>query len=85
MANSLTLNQILIIMTKQCEQERIFSVLKKISKQKKVSIKDFKQGPVLGSGTFGVVKQVFYKKKSSKQPFALKILDKSQIVEKDQV
>lgn len=53
-------------MTKHTEQERIFSVLKKISKQKKTTLRDFKQGPVLGTGTFGVVKQVFYKKKSSK-------------------
>lgn len=44
---------------------RTTEVLKSLSKKSRVKASDFVEGTILGVGTFGVVKQVFYKKKSS--------------------
>lgn len=56
-----------------------------IRNEKRLSLHDFEVAQTLGIGTFGKVKQVFYKKDSKKIPLAMKMLKKKEIVKLSQV
>jgi protein kinase A/protein kinase X len=61
------------------------NLVEKIRENKEVSIRDFEIGPTLGNGTFGKVKQVYYRPIKSDFVFALKILKKQDLVKLNQV
>lgn len=65
------------------EQSDLICVLKEMAKHSKLQFKDFKKGRIIGTGTFGHVRIVFYKKGSQKLPFALKIMEKKNIIDKN--
>lgn len=48
--------------------------------KKSLNISDFDQKQTLGIGTFGKVKLVFFRGARKKFPFALKILQKTEII-----
>ena len=50
-----------------------------------LSIKDFKIGTTLGTGTFGRVRQAMLKRDTSRQTYALKILKKTTIMKLNQL
>lgn len=50
-----------------------------------LSISDFELSRTLGIGTFGKVKQVFFKRDCNKTPLAMKILKKTEIIQLSQV
>lgn len=60
-------------------------LVEKIRSHENISIKDFEIGPTLGNGTFGRVKQVYYRPSPCDFVFALKILKKADLIKLNQV
>ena len=66
-------------------KEEFFSLISQIKADKTICIKDFEIRSTLGTGTFGRVRQVRYKKSKSSIVFALKMLQKTEIIKLNQV